>query len=138
MSESLTSESRPSYSLTEESQPSATIPESLTPTVILEPSPTTENIVKAKSKLSCPLCRGEVNDTVVVDAARSNICGSKEACEGLPVEAEIPRPKRSKKKRVTYDSVGLPVAPHPPKRLRADYRTTGGSVTGGKSPSVLN
>ncbi|GKF00664.1 hypothetical protein Tco_0027587, partial [Tanacetum coccineum] len=26
-----------------------------------------------------------------------------------PVEAEIPRPKRSKKKRVTYDSEGLPV-----------------------------
>ncbi|GJU65379.1 histone-lysine N-methyltransferase ASHH3 [Tanacetum coccineum] len=55
-----------------------------------------------------------------------------------PVEAEIPRPKRSKKKRVTYDSEGLPVASHPPKRLRADYGTTGGSATGGKSPSVLN
>ncbi|GJZ66232.1 hypothetical protein Tco_0622928 [Tanacetum coccineum] len=47
-------------------------------------------------------------------------------------------PKRSKKKRVTYDSEGLPVASHPPKRLRADYGTTGGSATGGKSPSVLN
>ncbi|GJY35857.1 hypothetical protein Tco_0421235 [Tanacetum coccineum] len=54
------------------------------------------------------------------------------------VEAEILRPKRSKKKRVTYDSEGLPVASHPPKRLRADYGTTGGSATGGKSPSVLN
>ncbi|GKG57087.1 hypothetical protein Tco_0582438, partial [Tanacetum coccineum] len=33
----------------------------------------------------------------------------------------------------------LPVAAHPPKRLRADYGTTGGSVTGGKShPSILN
>ncbi|GKA50122.1 hypothetical protein Tco_0743195 [Tanacetum coccineum] len=29
-------------------------------------------------------------------------------------------------------------ASHPPKRLRADYGTTGGSATGGKSPSVLN
>ncbi|GKB77591.1 hypothetical protein Tco_0944486 [Tanacetum coccineum] len=55
-----------------------------------------------------------------------------------PVEAEIPRPKRSKKKRVIYDSEGLPVASHPPKRLRADYGTIGGSITGGKSPSVLN
>ncbi|GJX49060.1 gypsy type transposase [Tanacetum coccineum] len=55
-----------------------------------------------------------------------------------PVEAEIPRPKRSKKKRVIYDSEGLPVAPHPPKRLRADYGNTGGSATGGKSLSALN
>ncbi|GJZ66234.1 hypothetical protein Tco_0622930 [Tanacetum coccineum] len=55
-----------------------------------------------------------------------------------PVEAEIPMPKRSKKKRVIYDSEGLPVASHPPKRLRANYGTTGGSITGGKSPSVLN
>ncbi|GJR11962.1 hypothetical protein Tco_0794614 [Tanacetum coccineum] len=47
-----------------------------------------------------------------------------------PVEAEIPRPKRSKKKRVIYDSEGLPIASHPPKRLRADYGTTGGSATG--------
>ncbi|GJV99846.1 hypothetical protein Tco_1555098 [Tanacetum coccineum] len=31
-----------------------------------------------------------------------------------------------------------PAASHPPKRLRADYGTTGGSTTGGKSPSVLN
>ncbi|GJY09024.1 hypothetical protein Tco_0377209 [Tanacetum coccineum] len=54
-----------------------------------------------------------------------------------PVEAEVPKPKRSKKKRVVYDSEGLPIAAHPPKRLRADYGTTGGSVTGGKSLSVL-
>ncbi|GJW53751.1 hypothetical protein Tco_0097836 [Tanacetum coccineum] len=36
------------------------------------------------------------------------------------------------------EPTGLPVASHPPKRLRADYGTTGGSTTGGKSPSVLN
>nr|GEY31694.1 hypothetical protein [Tanacetum cinerariifolium] len=71
MSESLTSESRPLFSLTEESQPSAIISESLTPTVILEPGLTTENVVKAKSKLSCPLCREEVSGMVVVDAAHS-------------------------------------------------------------------
>ncbi|GJU23767.1 hypothetical protein Tco_1157109 [Tanacetum coccineum] len=46
-----------------------------------------------------------------------------------PIEAEIPRSKRPKKKRVIYDSEGLPVAPHPPKRLRADYGNTGGSAT---------
>ncbi|GJX45054.1 ubiquitin-60S ribosomal protein L40 [Tanacetum coccineum] len=34
--------------------------------------------------------------------------------------------------------VHIPAASHPPKRLRADYGTTGGSVAGGKSPSVLN
>ncbi|GJT42530.1 hypothetical protein Tco_0951245 [Tanacetum coccineum] len=55
-----------------------------------------------------------------------------------PVEAAVPKPKRSKKKRVIYDSEGLPVASHPPKRLRADYGTAGGSVTGGKSFSALN
>ncbi|GKA40754.1 hypothetical protein Tco_0733347, partial [Tanacetum coccineum] len=32
----------------------------------------------------------------------------------------------------------LPVASHPPKRLRANYGTAGGSVTGGKSLSALN
>ncbi|GJV11352.1 hypothetical protein Tco_1352893 [Tanacetum coccineum] len=53
-------------------------------------------------------------------------------------EVTIPKPQRSKKKRVVYDSEGLPVAPHPPKRLRTDYGTAGGSVTGGKSLSALN
>ncbi|GKF84312.1 hypothetical protein Tco_0249210, partial [Tanacetum coccineum] len=32
----------------------------------------------------------------------------------------------------------MPTASHPPKRLRADYGTTVGSATRGKSPSVLN
>ncbi|GKB61513.1 hypothetical protein Tco_0917699, partial [Tanacetum coccineum] len=54
------------------------------------------------------------------------------------VETEIPGPKRTKKKRVTRGSERTPAASHPPKRLRADYGTTGGSATGGKSPSVLN
>ncbi|GJV14354.1 putative reverse transcriptase domain-containing protein [Tanacetum coccineum] len=47
-----------------------------------------------------------------------------------PVEAGVPKPKRSKKKRVVYDSEGLPVPSHPAKKLRADYGTAGGSVTG--------
>ncbi|GJX31967.1 hypothetical protein Tco_0241822 [Tanacetum coccineum] len=54
------------------------------------------------------------------------------------VGAEIPRPKRTKKKRVTRGSERTSAASHPPKRLRADYGTTGGFATGGKSPSVLN
>ncbi|GJW19943.1 hypothetical protein Tco_0027379 [Tanacetum coccineum] len=47
-----------------------------------------------------------------------------------PVVADIPRPKRSKKKRVVYDSEGLPIASHPPKKLRADYGDIGGSAYG--------
>ncbi|GJW89086.1 hypothetical protein Tco_0164426 [Tanacetum coccineum] len=51
-----------------------------------------------------------------------------------PVETEIPVPKRSKKKRVTRGSERMPAASHPPKRLRADYGTTGGSATGAFLP----
>ncbi|GJY81989.1 hypothetical protein Tco_0494740 [Tanacetum coccineum] len=47
------------------------------------------------------------------------------------------KPHAFKKKRVIYDSEGLPVASHPPKRLRADYGTTGGSVTKGKILQVF-
>ncbi|GJU78788.1 putative ribonuclease H-like domain-containing protein [Tanacetum coccineum] len=54
------------------------------------------------------------------------------------VETEIPGPKRTKKKRVTRGNERTHAASHPPKRLRADYGTTGGSAIGGKSPSVLN
>ncbi|GJY22025.1 hypothetical protein Tco_0394591, partial [Tanacetum coccineum] len=46
------------------------------------------------------------------------------------VETETPRPKRTKKKRVIRGSEKTPAASHPPKRLRADYGTTGGSATG--------
>ncbi|GKC87276.1 gypsy type transposase, partial [Tanacetum coccineum] len=53
-------------------------------------------------------------------------------------EIEAPGLRRSKKKRVTHGSEGIPAASHPPKRLRADYGTTGGSAVRGKSPSVLN
>ncbi|GJR22164.1 hypothetical protein Tco_0970691 [Tanacetum coccineum] len=38
----------------------------------------------------------------------------------------------------TRGSERTPAASHPPKRLRDDYGTTGGSATRGKSPSVLN
>ncbi|GKF47081.1 hypothetical protein Tco_0136883, partial [Tanacetum coccineum] len=59
----------------------------------------------------------------------------KESLENVVAEIEAPVPRRSKKKRVTRGSEGIPSASHPPKRLRADYGTTG---VGGKSPSVLN
>ncbi|GJU67616.1 hypothetical protein Tco_0483554 [Tanacetum coccineum] len=35
-----------------------------------------------------------------------------------PVEAEVPKPKRSKKKRVIYDSEGLPVVSLPPQKIK--------------------
>ncbi|GJY42601.1 hypothetical protein Tco_0430814 [Tanacetum coccineum] len=68
--------------------------------------------------------------TSVVRSSRELSASVEREFVGDPVKAEIPRPKRSKKKRVTYDSEGLPAASHPPKRLRADYGTTGGSATG--------
>ncbi|GKA87396.1 hypothetical protein Tco_0809160 [Tanacetum coccineum] len=58
--------------------------------------------------------------------------------DNVVAETEASGPKRSKKKRVTRGSESTPAASHPPKRLRADYGTTGGSAAGGKSPSVLN
>ncbi|GJS48495.1 hypothetical protein Tco_0598616 [Tanacetum coccineum] len=58
--------------------------------------------------------------------------------DNVVAEIEAPGPRRSKKKRVPRGSEGIPASSHPPKRLRADYGTTGGSAVGGKSPSVLN
>ncbi|GJX97807.1 hypothetical protein Tco_0353605 [Tanacetum coccineum] len=58
--------------------------------------------------------------------------------DDIVAEADVSRPKRSKKKRVIRGSEGTPAASHPPKRLRADYGRTGGSTTEGKSPGVLN
>ncbi|GKB24933.1 hypothetical protein Tco_0864334, partial [Tanacetum coccineum] len=90
--------------------------------------------------LSSPLIPASVGDGG--DQGFDSIVGQENVEPSVPVtepvEAEVPRPKRSKKKRLIYDSEGLPVASHPPKRLRADYGTAGGSVTGGKSLSVLN
>ncbi|GKE53483.1 hypothetical protein Tco_1488639, partial [Tanacetum coccineum] len=103
------------------------------------------SVVRSSGELSASVEREFAGDASVGDggdqgfdsaAGQGNIEPSVPVTE--PVGAEVPRPKRSKKKRVVYDSEGLPIAAHPPKRLRADYGTTGGSVTGGKSPSVLN
>ncbi|GKD38145.1 hypothetical protein Tco_1258352, partial [Tanacetum coccineum] len=58
--------------------------------------------------------------------------------DNVVAETEATGSRRSKKKRVTRGSESIPAASHPPKRLRADYGTTGSSAAGGKSPSVLN
>ncbi|GJZ11959.1 hypothetical protein Tco_0546718 [Tanacetum coccineum] len=58
--------------------------------------------------------------------------------DDVVAEADVSRPKRSKKKRVIRGSEGTPAASHPPKRLRADYGRISGSTAGGKSPGVLN
>ncbi|GJX50872.1 hypothetical protein Tco_0277717 [Tanacetum coccineum] len=95
------------------------------------------SVVRSSGELSASVEREFVGDASVGDggdqgfdsvAGQDNVEPSVPVTE--PVEAEVPKPKRSKKKRVIYDSEGLPVASHPPKRLRADYGTTGGSVTG--------
>nr|XP_043628608.1 uncharacterized protein LOC122600032 [Erigeron canadensis] len=75
------SEGQPSAALTDEGQQSATSTDGqpsiplneagvLLPALIPEASLTTLNEDKLKAKLLCPLCRGEVNGWVVVDAAR--------------------------------------------------------------------
>ncbi|GJY60516.1 hypothetical protein Tco_0461173 [Tanacetum coccineum] len=103
------------------------------------------SVVRSSGELSASVEREFVGDASVGDGGdqgfdsavgQENVEPSVPVTE--PVEAEVPKPKRSKKKRVIYDSEGLPVASHPPKRLRADYGTAGGSVTGGKSLSALN
>ncbi|GKG40304.1 hypothetical protein Tco_0467081, partial [Tanacetum coccineum] len=63
------------------------------------------------------------------DQGFDSVAGQDNVESSVPVEVEVPKPKRSKKKRVIYDSERLHVASHPPKRLRADYGTTGGSAT---------
>ncbi|GJZ28596.1 hypothetical protein Tco_0573243 [Tanacetum coccineum] len=50
--------------------------------------------------------------------------------DDIVAEADVSRPKRSKKKRVIRGSEGTPAASHPPKRLRADYGRIGGSTAG--------
>ncbi|GJU67617.1 hypothetical protein Tco_1253876 [Tanacetum coccineum] len=103
------------------------------------------SVARSSGELSASVEREFVGDASVGDGGdqgfdsavgQENVEPSVPVTE--PVEAEVPKPKRSKKKRVIYDSEGLPVVSHPPKRLRADYGTAGGSVTGGKSLSVLN
>ncbi|GJX05934.1 hypothetical protein Tco_0193866 [Tanacetum coccineum] len=103
------------------------------------------SVVRSSGELSASVEREFVGDASVGDGGDQGFdsVGGQDNVEPTvpvtePVETEIPGPKRSKKKRVTRGSERMPAASHPPKRLRADYGTTGGSATGGKSPSVLN
>ncbi|GJU03284.1 hypothetical protein Tco_1113622 [Tanacetum coccineum] len=87
-------------------------------------------IVREPELLSASVEREFAGDASVGDgrdqgfdsaAGQDNVEPSMPATE--PVEVEIPRPKRSKKKRVVSNlcSDRTAVASHPPKRLRADY-----------------
>ncbi|GJV81803.1 gypsy type transposase [Tanacetum coccineum] len=103
------------------------------------------SVVRSSGELSASVEREFVGDASVGDGGDQGFdsVGGQDNVEPIVpvtdhVETEIPGPKRSKKKRVIRGSEKMPTASHPPKRLRADYGTTGGSATGGKSPSVLN
>ncbi|GJW39360.1 hypothetical protein Tco_0065205 [Tanacetum coccineum] len=85
------------------------------------------SVVRSSGELSASVEREFVGDASVGDggdqgfdsvAGQDNVEPTVPVTE--PVEAEIPRPKRSKKKRVIYDSEGLLSLPST-QRLRADY-----------------
>ncbi|GJU98515.1 hypothetical protein Tco_1327786 [Tanacetum coccineum] len=89
-------------------------------------------------KLSASVEREFVGDASVAGGGNEGVAsvGGQDNVEPIVpitdnVETEIPGPKRTKKKRVTRGSERTPAASHPPKRLRADYGTTGGSATRG-------
>ncbi|GKC34659.1 hypothetical protein Tco_1047043, partial [Tanacetum coccineum] len=103
------------------------------------------SVVRPSGELSASVEREFVGDVSAGgggDEEVASVVGQDNVEPSVPITdnvgAEIPGPKRTKKKRVTRGSERTPAASHPPKRLRADYGTTGGSATGGKSPSVLN
>ncbi|GJT97956.1 hypothetical protein Tco_1093474 [Tanacetum coccineum] len=95
------------------------------------------SVVRSSGELSASVEREFVRDASVGDGRDQgfdSVGGQDNVEPTMPVtehvEIEIPGPKRSKKKRVTHGSEKMPAASHPPKRLRADYGTTGGSATG--------
>ncbi|GJV27908.1 hypothetical protein Tco_1384356 [Tanacetum coccineum] len=103
------------------------------------------SVVRSSGELSASVEREFVGDASVGDGGDQgfdSVGGQDNIEPTVPVtehvETETPGPKRTKKKRVARGSERMPAASHPPKRLRADYGTTGVSATGGKSPSVLN
>ncbi|GJU66810.1 hypothetical protein Tco_1253069 [Tanacetum coccineum] len=102
-------------------------------------------VVRSSRELPASVEREFVRDASVGDGRDQGVAsvGGQDNVEPIVpitdhVETETPGTKRTKKKRVTHGSERTPAASHPPKRLRDDYGTTGGSATGGKSPSVLN
>ncbi|GJS01662.1 hypothetical protein Tco_0318170 [Tanacetum coccineum] len=103
------------------------------------------SVVRSSGELSASVEREFVGDASVGDGGDQgfdSVGGQDNVEPTVPVtehvETEIPRPKRSKKKKVTRGSEKMTAASHPPKRLRVDYGTIDGSATGGKCPSVLN
>ncbi|GKD81331.1 hypothetical protein Tco_1348170 [Tanacetum coccineum] len=103
------------------------------------------SVVRPSRELSASVEREFVGDVSVGDGGDeevASVVGQDNVEPSVPITdnvgAEIPRPKCTKKKRVTRGSERTLTTSHPPKRLRADYGTTGGSATRGKSPSVLN
>ncbi|GJX82645.1 hypothetical protein Tco_0332126 [Tanacetum coccineum] len=95
------------------------------------------SVVRPSGELSASVEREFVGDASVSgggDEGVASVGGPDNVEPIVPitdnVETEIPGPKRTKKKRVTRGSERTPAASHPPKRLRADYGTTGGSATG--------
>ncbi|GJZ19673.1 hypothetical protein Tco_0556263 [Tanacetum coccineum] len=103
------------------------------------------SVVRPFGELSASVEREFIGDASVGDGGDQGVAsvGGQDNAEPIVpitdnVETETPGPKRTKKKRVTRGSERTPAASHPPKRLRADYGTTGGSATRGKSPSILN
>ncbi|GJU26601.1 hypothetical protein Tco_1165222 [Tanacetum coccineum] len=123
----------------ENERPIVTVAKHRTVTLLLA------SAVRSSGELSASVERVFVGDASVGDGGDQGFdsVGGQDNVEPTvpvtePAETEIPGPKRSKKKRVTPGSERMPAASHPPKRLRADYGTTGGSATRGKSPSVLN
>ncbi|GJT92690.1 hypothetical protein Tco_1081535 [Tanacetum coccineum] len=103
------------------------------------------SVVRTSGELSASVEREFVGDASVGDGGDQGFdsVGGQDNVEPIVpvtehVETETPGPKRTKKKRVIRGSERTAAASHPPKRLRADYGTTGVSATGGKSPSVLN
>ncbi|GJW31519.1 hypothetical protein Tco_0051551 [Tanacetum coccineum] len=103
------------------------------------------SVVHSSGELSASVEREFVRDASVSDGGDQgfdSVGGQDNVEPTVPitesVETEAPVPKRTKKKRVIRGSERTHATSHLPKRLRADYGVTGGSATGGKSPSVLN
>ncbi|GKD50479.1 hypothetical protein Tco_1279455 [Tanacetum coccineum] len=101
-------------------------------------------VVRSSGELSASVEREFVRDASVGDGGDQGVAsvGGHDNVEPIVpitdhVETETPRPKHTKKKRVTRGSERTPVASHPPKRLRADYETTGGSATGEQGVPAL-
>ncbi|GJX48793.1 hypothetical protein Tco_0273983 [Tanacetum coccineum] len=103
------------------------------------------SVVRPSGELSASVERefvGDVNVGGGGDEEVTSFGGQDNVEPSVPITdkvgTEIPGPKRTKKKRVACGSERTPAASNPPKRLRVDYGTAGGSATRGKSPSVLN